>query len=127
MTTKTRPRLQERMEPYYEKARQLRARDDPEWFFNVILGRPTYVPGSGKPGLYTKQIETSESVRDNRRTAEVGANGTGKDYKSGMLILWWMYSWNDAMVTSLHGPNPPLIYRCCNGDGYPGAPKVDPG
>lgn len=106
MATKIRPggrRLQERMEPYYEKARQLRARDDPEWFFNVILGRPTYVPGSGKPGLYSKQIESAESVRDNRRTAEVGANGTGKDYTSGMLMLWWMYSWDDAMAI-VYGP-----------------------
>lgn len=104
MATKTRPpRLQEKMRPYYEKARQLQARQDPEWFFNKILGCPTYVPGSGKPGLYPKQIETSNSVRDNRRTAEVGANGTGKDYKSGRLMLWWMYSWDDAM-TIVYGP-----------------------
>ena len=106
MATKTRPggrRLQEKMRPYYEQARQLMARDDPEWFFNVILGCPTYVPGSGKPGLYPKQIETSNSVRDNRRTAEVGANGTGKDYKSGRLMLWWMYAYDDAMVI-VYGP-----------------------
>ncbi len=86
-----------------DQARQRYSQRHPDWFLTDILGCPRYIPESGKPGMYDKQIEAILSVRDNRRTAVVGANGSGKDYGSGRTVLWWMYAWDDAMAI-VYGP-----------------------
>jgi len=85
------------------EARRLWAWERPDWFLEEVLGCPRYVPGSGVPGYYDKQLEIMESVKVNRRTAVCGANGTGKDWGSGRDVLWWIYCHEDAMVI-VYGP-----------------------
>ena len=58
-----------------------RAKTDPAYFWESILGCPT---------VYDKQLEMAEAVRDHGRVAVVGANGTGKDWQSARLMLWWL-------------------------------------
>lgn len=67
--------------------------DDPTWFVNDYLGRPTF----------DKQNEIAESLKVNRRTAVKGANGSGKDYMSGNIVNWWEFCWDDA-ITIVYGP-----------------------
>ena len=56
-----------------------RSRDDPAWFFDNVLGAEAY----------PKQLEIVEALRDNRRVAVVGCNGSGKDWMSSRIMLWW--------------------------------------
>ena len=58
-----------------------RARDDPAYFWDSILGCTT---------VYDKQLEMATAIRDYNRVAVVGANGTGKAWQSARLMLWWM-------------------------------------
>jgi len=53
---------------------------DPVVFYRAMLGCE----------LFDKQQEIVRSVAQNRRTAVVGANSTGKDFTTGRLILWWL-------------------------------------
>ena len=53
--------------------------------------------------LYDKQVEMMRSVQANRRTAVVGANGTGKDYCVSRIIPWWLTTLQPSMVIVL-GP-----------------------
>ena len=78
-----------------EKARFVldRIARDPVWFFRSVLGCSPY----------DKQRELIEAVRDNRRVACLGANGTGKDFVAGRLVLWWLASRRPAKVVVI-GP-----------------------
>ena len=69
------------------------AMEDPVWFVNDYLGRPTF----------DKQDEIILSVRDNRRTAVKGANSSGKDYQSGDIVLWWLFT-HLAGIAVVYGP-----------------------
>ena len=67
---------------------------DPDWFFEHILGTQHY---------YDKQREINRAVRTSTRVAVLGANGTGKDWNAGRIILWWMASHYPAKAIVL-GP-----------------------
>jgi phage terminase large subunit len=71
-----------------------RAKTDPAYFWESILGCPT---------VYDKQLEMAEAVRDHGRVAVVGANGTGKDWQSARLMLWWLATRYPAICVVL-GP-----------------------
>lgn len=48
----------------------------------------------GVEHLYPKQLEIPESVLAHRRTTVVGCNGSGKDWTSGRVVLWWLWRWH---------------------------------
>lgn len=62
---------------------------DPDWFFEEILGVEHY---------YDKQREIARAVKNGRRVAVLGANGTGKDWFSARIMLWWMTTHYPAKV-----------------------------
>ena len=70
-----------------------RSRDDPAWFFDNVLGAEAY----------PKQLEIVEALRDNRRVAVVGCNGSGKDWMSSRIMLWWQ-SVHYPAITVVVGP-----------------------
>lgn len=73
---------------------QLKIQQDPLYFFSEYLGEKP----PNRYGFYPKQIEIIESVRDNRRTACVGCNSSGKDFTAGRIPLWWLSAYNQAKV-----------------------------
>ena len=66
---------------------------DPAWFFTNILGSE----------LYPAQVDIVKSVRDNFKTSVAGANGTGKDFTAGRIVIWWLLSRYPAKVVIM-GP-----------------------
>ena len=91
------PRMQQALEASQRrrtaKGAQRRAWEDPAWFVNEYMGRPTF----------QKQNEIILSVRDNRRTSIKGANSSGKDYMSGNILNWWLFCHSEAIVI-VYGP-----------------------
>ena len=71
-----------------------RSRSDPDYFWASILGCST---------VYDKQLDMARAVRDHNRVAVVGANGTGKDWQSARVMLWWMATRYPAICVVL-GP-----------------------
>lgn len=69
------------------------ARRDPGFFWRSVLGSDPY----------DKQLEIVEALRDHRRVAVVGCNGSGKDWMSGRIMLWWQ-SVNYPAITIVVGP-----------------------
>ena len=67
---------------------------NPRYFWKWTLGSET---------VYDKQIKMVEAVRDHNRVAVVGANGTGKDWQSARIMLWWQSVHNPA-ITVVLGP-----------------------
>ena len=69
-----------------------RARADPDYFWESVLGCAS---------VYDKQLEMARAVRDHNRVAVVGANGTGKDWQSARIMLWWMATrlWSRTALT----------------------------
>jgi hypothetical protein len=67
---------------------------DPDYFWRSILGSSS---------VYDKQLQMSRAVRDHPRVAVVGANGTGKDWQSARIMLWWMATRSPAICVVL-GP-----------------------
>ena len=63
------------------------SKSNPEYFWKWTLGSET---------VYDKQIEMVEAVRDHNRVAVVGANGTGKDWQSARIMLWWQSVYNPS-------------------------------
>lgn len=55
---------------------------DPVRFFREVL--------QGNP--WGRQIEIAEAVRDHEMTLVYSANGVGKDWLAGGLLLWWCYA-----------------------------------
>jgi phage terminase large subunit len=70
------------------------SRTDPAWFWDAVLGCSS---------VYDKQLQMAEAVRDHNRVAVVGANGTGKDWQSARVMLWWMATRYPAICVVL-GP-----------------------
>ena len=70
------------------------SRTDPAYFWKSVLGCPT---------VYDKQLQMVRAVRDHNRVAVVGANGTGKDWQSARIMLWWMATRSPAICVVL-GP-----------------------
>ena len=70
-----------------------RSRDEPGWFFDNVLGVEPYA----------KQLEIVDALRDNQRVAVVGCNGSGKDWMSARIMLWWQ-SVHYPAITVVLGP-----------------------
>ena len=69
------------------------AQQDPSFFLRFVLGCDPY----------EKQLQIIEAVRDHRRVAVVGCNGSGKDWMSGRIMLWWQSVYYPA-ITVVVGP-----------------------
>ena len=69
------------------------AQQDPSFFLRFVLGCDPY----------EKQLQIIEAVRDHRRVAVVGCNGSGKDWMSGRIMLWWQSVYYPA-ITVVGGP-----------------------
>ena len=69
------------------------AQQDPSFFLRFVLGCDPY----------EKQHQIIEAVRDHRRVAVVGCNGSGKDWMSGRIMLWWQSVYYPA-ITVVVGP-----------------------
>ena len=54
-------------------------------------------------GPYSKQFEMFEAVKEHRRVAVVGCNGSGKDWTTARIMLWWQAIWDEA-ITVVIGP-----------------------
>jgi len=78
-----------------EQAQEVReyGRTHPDWFWHEVLGAHGY----------DKQYQMTDMVRDNPQVAIVGANGTGKDWNAGRLMLWWQTTHSPAK-TVIIGP-----------------------
>lgn len=74
--------------------------EDPEFFYEDILGETQ----PERYGLYPKQLDISESVRDNFRTAVVGCTSSGKDWLAGREILRWILAHKPAKAV-VTGPS----------------------
>jgi hypothetical protein len=61
----------------------LRARRDPVWFFEEILGCETW----------SRQREVIEAVRDHARVAVRSAHGLGKTFTAARIVLWFLFCW----------------------------------
>jgi phage terminase large subunit len=72
----------------------VKSKTDPAYFWKWTLGSDT---------VYDKQIKMAEAVRDHNRVAVVGANGTGKDWQSARIMLWWQ-SVHYPSITVVLGP-----------------------
>ncbi len=78
-----------------------------EYFVRNVLGDD---PRFGRYGPYSKQVDIMNAVRDYPRVAVVGCNGSGKDYTSGQLILWWLHRYDEAKVF-VYGPTHRQVQR----------------
>ena len=70
-----------------------KSRRDPVWFMRNVLGCQ----------LYDKQEHMALALRDYPAVAVLGANGTGKDWDAGRLLLWWQWCHSPA-ITVVIGP-----------------------
>lgn len=64
-------------------------RERPEKFFENILGVGT---------IWEKQVETANSVRDNRRTTVKSCHASGKTFISACIALWFLQCFDDSIV-----------------------------
>ncbi len=69
-----------------------RTRNDPSWFMREVLGEKPPL----RFGLYDKQLQILNTLRDHRRVAVCGANSTGKDWLAGRIVLWWLSAFKPA-------------------------------
>ena len=69
------------------------ARNNHGFFWRSVLGCQPY----------DKQLEIADALRDNRRVAVVGCNGSGKDWMSARIMLWWQMV-NYPAITVVIGP-----------------------
>lgn len=76
-----------------EQAEKVKDWIDPVRFTQEIIGEP----------LYRKQGDILYGVQRHPFVSVVGANGTGKDWTTGRLILWWIAMQEEAIVVVL-GP-----------------------
>jgi hypothetical protein len=60
-----------------------RARNDPAWFIQNVLGVKYLTP---------QQIDLCHSVRDSRRTASPAGHGVGKTFLAAHLVLWFLFT-----------------------------------
>ena len=71
----------------------LELREDPVRFIGASTGE----------SMYDKQTEVMRAVASRRRVSVVGCNGSGKDWASGRLVLWWIATHQPAKVVII-GP-----------------------
>lgn len=74
---------------------------DPVHFFMSVLGwKPTIAAKEAgyRVPVTPDQIRVALSVRDNRKTAVISANGTGKTYLMAGIVLWLLYSLENTIV-----------------------------
>ena len=67
-----------------------RARRDPVWFIENVLGG----------FLWSKQREVAESVRDHRRTSVRSCHGVGKTYVASGVAVWFLFSFPNSRVVT---------------------------
>jgi len=67
----------------FESRQDISPFDDIDGWFRDALGA----------NAYDRQLEIPRSVLQNRRTAVLGANSTGKDFMAGRIVLWWLMGW----------------------------------
>ena len=66
-------------------------RQNPKIFFEQVLGT----------SMHKKQLEIAQSVVKNKRTTVRAANSVGKTYLAARLVLWFLYSFQPAIVVSI--------------------------
>lgn len=71
-----------------ERAFIAKCKEDPVFFAKKVLGVTPW----------KKQEEILYSVRDNPNTLVVSANACGKSFISSVVVLWWMFSFRDALA-----------------------------
>ena len=71
-----------------EQKTVLEGLQNPEFFLKEILGA----------NPYDKQVEQINLIKNHRRVSVAGCNGSGKDWTSGRLVLWWMLTHYPAKV-----------------------------
>lgn len=80
--------------------------DNPVGFAGDVLGIPLLEVRSGTPedpdivGLWLKQVECMEAVRDHHSVAIRSAHGIGKTYLMAVLALWWLYAKQGQVITT---------------------------
>lgn len=97
-------RLKARHAP--ENPTQSRYRTDPVSWVRDKLGMDPY----------GKQQDILNAVAGSRRVAVVGANGTGKDYTSGRIVLWWQSTHRPAKTVVIgpsHRQVSDVVWREC--------------
>lgn len=74
--------------PQEVKNFQAKSKDNPVWFVNNVLKRPTW----------EKEEEILNAVRDYPEVSVRSCNGSGKTYTAGGLANWWLSSNVDSVV-----------------------------
>lgn len=74
-------------DPFVLKVRD-KCRDDPDWFFNEVLG----------VSLWAKERELLHSVKNHRKTTVRSNNSSGKTYTIARIALWFLYAFPPAVV-----------------------------
>ena len=83
-----------------------RCRADPAFFFTNILGADPH----------PVHVEIADALATSSRVSVVGCNGSGKDWTSGRLILWWLSTRWPAKVVVLaptHRQVHDIVWREC--------------
>lgn len=75
-----------------------RYRDDPVGFARDVLGFPEF-ERAGR-GIWRKQRDMLEAVRDHRLVTVRSGHGTGKTHSLAILTLWWLYTRGTVVTTA---------------------------
>lgn len=70
------------------KKLRLRIRNNPDWYFNDVLG---FFP-------WSKQIEIIRSIQKHRRTTVRSCNGGGKTFSIARIAHWFLASYKNSLV-----------------------------
>ena len=83
-----------------------RCRTDPAYFYTEILGDDPH----------PVHVDIADALASSSRVSVVGCNGSGKDWTSGRLILWWLSTRYPAKVVVLaptHRQVHEIVWREC--------------
>ena len=83
-----------------------RCRADPAFFFTNILGADPH----------PVHVEIADALATSSRVSVVGCNGSGKDWTSARMILWWLSTRYPAKVVVLaptHRQVHEIVWREC--------------
>lgn len=75
-------------------------RDNPLGFADDVLGIPALDVERGIVGLWPKQVEILEAVRDHHSVVIRSGHSTGKTYLMAVLCLWWLYARQGVVITT---------------------------
>ena len=67
---------------------QQKVQDEPVWFINTVLNRPTW----------EKEEEILNALRDYPEVSVKSCNGSGKTYTAGGIVHWWLIAHMDSVV-----------------------------